>query len=193
MMAINGRITTGLVAAFLVCFLAVEFAEAGRRGGGGRGMARGGPAAGGSFNRSMTRPQRSPSSNRMNRGVSDRGNYGTRGDRTINQDRADQIKNNNQDRYDQRQDRLDQRQDNIDNRQDFAKEVHNDRKEYYNDRQEWYEDRWRRGSYVTVYSWSSMGCVYDPVIVGTDRYYDCRGVRYSRVSRGGEVVFIAVP
>ena len=115
-------------------------------------------------------------------------------DRTANrQDRSGNRQDNLDQRQDNRQDRFDQRQEQIDERQDFAKEVHKDREEYYDDRKEWYEDRWRRGSYVTVTAWGSMGCRMDPVLVGARRYYECRGVRYERVYRGGEVVYIIVP
>lgn len=191
------RAMTLLSVAFVVGFLAVEIAEA-RRGGGGRGMMRGGPAASGSFQRARARPQR--------------GNYGTRnrgygrdfshagqpklryneGGRD-RQDRYDQRQQNRDERRDNRQDRFDRRQEQIDERQDFRKEVYKDRKEYYNDREEWYENRWRRGLYISVGSWNTMGCTYDTVIIDGIRYYECNGVRYERVYRGGEVVYIVAP
>lgn len=92
----------------------------------------------------------------------------------IDPDRADEIKDNRQDRYDNRQ------------------EYYGDRQEYYNDRNEWYEDRWRAGAYISVVSWNSMNCGYDTVILNATTYYICDGIRYERVYRGSEVIFIAV-
>lgn len=94
------------------------------------------------------------------------------------QDNLDQARDTNQDRYDQRQETINERQ-------DFAKEVHNDR-------EEWYEDSWHGRTYVSVNAWGSMGCSYTRVVVGGVTYYDCRGVRYERVYRGSEVVYVVV-
>ena len=168
---------TGLMIASVICFLAMDFAEARRGGGGGRGMMRGGPAASGSFNRSRVRPQRSVSRQNVNRGNMNRDN--------MNRGNINQGQGNRQDRFDQRQEnrqeRFDQRQENIDERQDFREEVYKDRKDYYEDRQDWYEDRWRVGAFLTVSSWNRMGCSYTTVLVNGITYYDCNGVRYERV------------
>ena len=96
----------------------------------------------------------------------------------IDPDRADERQDNRQDRVDQRQD----------NRQDY----YGDRNEYYSDRNEWYEDRWRAGAYISVVSWNSMSCGYSTVIIDAVTYYVCDGIRYERVYRGSEVIFIAV-
>ena len=193
----NGKIMISLLVASLFMFLAVEIADArrgGRGGGGGRMMARGGPAASGSFQRSRARPQRTSRSTYSNRTGIDRDQRGDRYDQRQDQrqDRSDQRQQNIDERQNNRQERFDQRQDNIDERQDFRKEVYDDRKEYYDDRNEWYEDRWRRGAYISVSSWNSMGCNYRTVIVGANTYYECRGVRYERVYRGSEVVYVVV-
>jgi hypothetical protein len=190
----HSKVLVSVLVASVVMFLAVEIADAGRRGGGGRSMSRGGPAASGSFQRSQARPQRRSQSTRSNRTGIDRNQRSDRNNQQRNdrQDRYDQRQDNRQDRNDQRQDNIDRRQDNIDQRQDFAKEVHDDRKEYYDDRKEWYEDRWRRGAYISVASWNSRGCTYRTVIVGANTYYECQGVRYERVYRGSEVVYIVV-
>jgi len=184
---------TGLMIASVICFLAIDFAEARRGGGGGRGMMRGGPAASGSFNRSRVQPQRSRSRQNMNRGNVDRGNM-NRGN--VNRDNMNQRQGNRQDNLDQRQenrqDRFDQRQENVDERQDFREDVYKDRKDYYEDRQDWYEDRWRAGAFLTVTSWNRMGCSYTTVLVDGVTYYDCNGVRYERVLRGTEVTYIIV-
>jgi len=103
----------------------------------------------------------------------------------IDPDRADERQDNRQDRVDQRQDN---RQDRVDNRQDY----YGDRNEYYSDRNEWYEDRWRAGAYISVVSWNSMSCGYSTVIIEAVTYYVCDGIRYERVYRGSEVIFIAV-
>lgn len=192
MRTINSNMITGLLVASLVCFLAMDFAEArrGGGGGGGRGMSRGGPAASGSFQRSRVQPQRRTSQRTTNRATKPQ-------QRTVNQDRAKpQQRDVDQDRVDQRQDnrqdRFDQRQDNIDQRQDNREKVYDDRKEYYDDRNEWYEDRWRRGAYISVSSWNSMNCRYNMTVVNSITYYDCNGVRYERVYRGGQTVYIIV-
>ena len=192
MRTINSNMITGLLVASLVCFLAMDFAEArrGGGGGGGRGMSRGGPAASGSFQRSRVQPQRRTSQRTTNRAVNPQ-------QRTVNQDRArPQQRDVDQDRVDQRQDnrqdRFDQRQDNIDQRQDNREKVYKDRKEYYDDRNEWYEDRWRRGAYISVSSWNRMDCRYNMTVVNSITYYDCNGVRYERVYRGGQTVYIIV-
>ncbi len=191
----HSKIVASLVLATVFCFLAVEFAEARRGGGrgGGRSMMRGGPAASGSMHRQRARPSRS---------TSGRSYSGSRPQRDSSRDfnrdsqRYDQRQQNRQDnagnreeRRDERQqrndERWDQRQENIDERQDFAREVHNDR-------EEWYEDRWRGGTYISVSTWGTMGCSYNRVIVNGITYYDCNGVRYERVYRGSEVVYVVV-
>ncbi len=204
MKSTQGKVVVSLVLASVVCLLAVDFAEA-RRGGGGRGgghsMTRGGPAASGSMHRSQARPQRSSSrssmSNQRYEGSRQAGSRDYAAQRPepgtanrdnrpeMNQDRLDQRQDNIDQRRDTNQDRYDQRQENINERQDFAKEVHNDR-------EEWYEDRWRGHSYVSVSVWGSMGCSYRRVVVGGVTYYDCNGVRYERVYRGSEVVYVVV-
>ena len=188
------RLNTMLAVAFMVCFLAIEIAEARRLGGGGGArMSRGGPAASGSFQRNRARPSSSGSYRQNRAGTT--GGYGGRDysqAQSNRQDRRDQVQDNNQDRYDERQDRYEQRQENIQERQDFAKEVHKDREEYYDDRKEWYEDRWRGGTYISVNTWGSWGCSMTPVLIGADTYYECRGTRYRRVYRGGEVVYVVV-
>jgi hypothetical protein len=162
-------------------------ARRGGFGGGHRTMSRGGPAMGGSFHRSSARPQGSfnRSMNRPqqgmnqtwgsrgsvgNRDIGDRSQLGTRtSDRTLSEEGRDKV----QDRYDDRQ------------------EFRNDSKEYYNDRQEWYENAWRRGMYYSAARWASVGC-NNVVYVNGIRYYDCGGVRYEQVYRGGEVTYIIV-
>jgi hypothetical protein len=150
-------------------------------------MSRGGPAAGGSFQRSHSRPQSASRSN-FNR-------TGSRQSNTQRQDnfsnRSDNRQDNLSDRNDNRQDRADQRQDNLSDRQDFRSERYDNRKEYYDDRKEWYEDRWRRGAYVSVASWGRIGC-RNTVIVNGITYYDCGGVRYERVYRGTQVTYVIV-
>lgn len=201
MMTASTKLMTGLMVASVICLLAMDFAEARRGGGGGRGhsMSRGGPAASGSFNRSRARPSggssmrhssRDMNRNRnrdvnrdMNRDINRDVNRNT--DRQIDQDRVDQ-------RQDNRQDRLDQRQDNVDQRQEFRQDAYNDRKEYYDNRNEWYEDRWRSGAYLSVTSWNRMNCSYTTVRVDSITYYDCNGVRYERVYRGTQVTYIVV-
>mgnify|MGYP001818636129 CR=1 FL=1 len=201
MRAASTKLMTGLMVASVVCLLAMDFAEARRGGGGGRGhsMSRGGPAASGSFNRSRARPSggssmssRDRSTNRnvnrdMNRATNRDVNRDVKRDtdRQVDQDRLDQ-------RQDNRQDRFDQRQDNIDQRQDFRKDAYDDRKEYYDNRNEWYEDRWRAGAYLSVSSWNRMNCSYTTVRVDSITYYDCNGVRYERVYRGTSVTYIVV-
>jgi hypothetical protein len=188
----NRKIVLSLLAASVVCLLAVEFAEAGRRGGGGgRAMSRGGPAASGSFQRNRARPQSRPRQGQYDRGS--RYGQGQRQGQWQNQDREGDRQDRFDERQQNRQDRFDQRQDQIDERQDFAREVHDDREEYYNDRREWYEDAWRRGSYITVTSWNRMSCSYTTYVTDGITYYECNGVRYERVYRGGEVVYIVVP
>ena len=172
-----------------------EISEAARRGGGGggRAMSRGGPAMGGSMHRSQTRPQSSSRAGSMDRSRNpSRSQVNNRaGDRQI----SDQSRQNASDRRDQRQDNLSDRQDNrqdrYDDRQDNRDDRYDDRKEYYNDRQEWYEDSWRRGRYITAVRWGSVGCA-NVVIVNGIRYYDCGGIRYEQVYRGGEVTYIIV-
>ncbi|MGB5623538.1 MAG: hypothetical protein WBN65_13680 [Gammaproteobacteria bacterium] len=183
----HGKLLTSLMVTSLVCFLALDFAEArrGGGGGGGRGMSRGGPAASGSFQRSRVQPQRRSSNRNMNRDVS-------RQQRPANQDRQNNRQDNLDQRQDNRQDRFDQRQDNLDERQDNREKVYDDRKEYYDDRNEWYEDRWRAGAYLTVASWNRMGCRYNMVVVNGITYYDCDGTRYEQVYRGGQTVYIVV-
>lgn len=109
------------------------------------------------------------------------------GDRQI----SDQTRQNASDRRDNNQDRIDNRQDNLSDRQDFRQDRYDDRKEYRNDRQEWYEDSWRRGRYITAVRWGSVGCA-NVVYVNGIRYYQCGGVRYEQVYRGGEVTYIIV-
>lgn len=194
----QSRLVTTLAAAFVALFLFAQYAEARRGGGGGGGhrMSRGGPAASGSFNRSRARPQRTGSYNQNRAGTTR--NRGSRdaGSRDFSQAQGNRPTGDNEQRQDNRQDRYDQRQENIQDRQDLAKEVHDDRqdfaKEVHNDRKEWYEDRWRGGSYMSVYAWGNMGCAATPVLIGADRYYECRGVRYRRVYRGGDVVYVVV-
>lgn len=41
-------------------------------------------------------------------------------------------------------------------------------------------------------TWSSMNCGFSTVIIDTITYYMCDGIRYERVYRGGEVIFIVV-
>jgi len=203
----HSRLVTTLAAAFVALFLFAQYAEARRGGGGGHRMSRGGPAASGSFNRSAARPQRSRSSSQNRAGTTRNYGAGSAGSRDLSKAAGNRSTGNNeqrqsdrQDRNDQRQsdrdDRYDQRQDNIQDRQDLAKEVHDDRqdfaKEVHNDRKEWYEDRWRGGSYMSVYAWGNTGCAANPVLIGADRYYECRGVRYRRVYRGGDVVYVVV-
>ena len=161
-------------------------ARRGGFGGGHRTMSRGGPAMGGSFHRSAARPQGSfgRSMNRpgdgMNRSLDSRGSYGSRdiGDRSQLDSRTDRTLS---------EEGRDQVQDRYDNRQEFR----NDSKEYYNDRQEWYENAWRRGAYYSAARWASVGC-NNVVYVNGIRYYDCDGVRYEQVYRGGEVTYIIV-
>lgn len=194
----HSKIVLSALVASLVMFLAVEIADARRGGrggmGGGRAMSRGGPAASGSFQRSRARPERRSQTIHRNRtGTS----YGTRGDRfdqrqDTRQNRNDQRQDHRDKRQDNRQDRFDQRQENIDQRQDRRQEVYKDRREYYDDRNEWYEDRWRSGAYISISSWNRMACNYRIVQVGAATYYECNGVRYERVYRGGQVVYIIV-
>ena len=173
----KGKLVPGLLVASMLCFLAMEFADARGRGGGGRSMSRGGPAASGSFQRSRARPQSNVSRTTMNRGNNMQGQ------------RADR----NSQQQDNRQDRFDQRQDNVDRKQDNRNERYDDRKEYRHDRNEWYEDRWRRGAYLSIASWNSRGCRNSTVvIVNGMTYYDCNNVRYERVYRGTEITYIIV-
>ncbi len=191
-----GKGVLSVLAATILCMIAIDFAEAQRRGGGGRGggmhrggMHRGGAAASGSFQRSRARPQTRDYGTRdrdFSRGTRDR-NVST-SDRQANRDeRNDQRQTDRDTRRDQgqdnRDDRWDQRQDNIDDRQDFAKEVHNDR-------EEWYEDRWRGGTYISVSSWNTMSCNYTTVVQAGVTYYNCNGVNYERVYHGGQVVYV---
>lgn len=129
----------------------------------------------------QTRPRDRDPGNRVTRpgdgnpgtGLNRPGDPGDGSRPSIDPDRADEIKDN-------RQDRIDDRDDYRDNRN-----------EYYSDRNEWYEDRWRSGAYISVSSWNSRSCGYtNTVIVGATTYYMCEGVRYERVYRGSEVTFI---
>jgi hypothetical protein len=113
-----------------------------------------------------------PGEGRPGDGVTRPGEPGDGERPTIDPDRADEIKDNRQDRVDDRQQYLD------------------DRNEYYSDRNEWYEDRWRAGAYVSVVSWNSMNCGFNTVIIGAVTYYMCDGIRYERVYRGSEVIYI---
>jgi hypothetical protein len=196
------RIATVAIVTFVVGLTTIDLVEAARRGGGGggRSMSRGGPAAGGSFQRSHTRPQRNSGMDRSRTGSRDMGSYGnrTQGDRAQGDlTRGDRAQSDRAqgDRYDQRQDNMqdrnDQRQDNLSDRQDVRSDRYDDRKEYYDDRKEWYEDRWRRGAYVSVGSWGRIGC-RNTVIVNGMTYYDCGGVRYERVYRGSTVTYVIV-
>ena len=178
----RNKMVASLLITSLVCFLSMDFADA-RRGGGGHRMMRGGPAASGSFHRSFARPTRSLSRATMNRGLNRSAKQSTY------RDRVSQRSDNRQDRFDQRQEF---RNDRYDDRKEFRKDRYDDRKEFYNDRNEWYEDRWRTGAFLTVAAWNRMNCAYTTIIVENITYYDCDGVRYERVYRGGEVTYIIV-
>jgi len=93
---------------------------------------------------------------------------------TVDEQRADQIRDNRED-YDE-------------NRQDY----YEDRQDYYEDQQDYYEDRWRAGAYISMATWGSMNCGFSTVIIDATTYYMCDGIRYERVYHGSEVIFIAV-
>jgi len=155
------------LAALIITLLTIDLVAAAPGGrGGGHAMSRGGPAASGSFHRSRARPQASS-----------------------------QRVDHRQGRMDNRQDRADNHRDNRrevrDDRRDFRSEVRDDRREWHGDRREWYEDRWRRGRFVSVTSWRRVGC-NTVIYVNGVKYYECGGVRYERVYRGTEVVYIIV-
>ncbi|MGI9264571.1 MAG: hypothetical protein ACR2QU_06570 [Gammaproteobacteria bacterium] len=183
MKSTTGKGVLAVLTVMIVCFLTIEFAEARRGGGsrgGGRSMHRGGPAAGGSMQRSRTRPQ-SQNRGTQNRDFSRENRPAQRPEQSQRQQRDQQDRD---DRYDQRQDNIDRRHDQIDERQEFAKDVHNERKE-------WYEDNWRRGgTYISISSWNSMNCRYTTVYRNGMTQYNCNGVYYERVYRGGQVVYV---
>jgi hypothetical protein len=88
-----------------------------------------------------------------------------------------------------RDNRRDTRQDVRSDRREVRQDVRSERREFRGDRREWYEDRWRRGLFVSVTSWARVGC-NTVIYVNGVRYYECGGVRYERVYRGTEVVYI---
>ncbi|MEP5765152.1 MAG: hypothetical protein ABJ308_11180 [Halieaceae bacterium] len=170
----SSKLAMALLALSLGSLLVVEFAEArrggGMRGGGMRAM-RGGPAASGSFNRSIARPSRSPGFDRPARQPGYSRPTRDLSSTTIDRDRVNERVDNRQDYREQRRDRVD---------------------DYYDDRRDWYEDRWRTGAYLSIAAWNRMSCPYTTTIVDNITYYDCYGVRYERVYRGTEITYIIV-
>jgi hypothetical protein len=90
--------TAGLVFLFLLGFVAVDFAEARRGGGGGRVM-RGGPAASGAMNRSFARPAQRSSFSTPARNTSEK-----TPNRDEIHDRREERRDRVEDRYDDRRD-----------------------------------------------------------------------------------------
>ena len=166
---LHGRLAGAALAAVVVALFTIDVVEAARGGpSGARAMHRGGPAASGSFQRSRARPQ--ASSQRRATGQDVRG------------DRRDT-------RQDVRSDRRDTYQDVRNDRREVRKDVRDEAREWRGDRREWYEDRWRRGRFVSARSWRRVGC-NTVIYVNGIKYYECGGVRYERVYRGTEVVYI---
>jgi len=94
-------------------------------------------------------------------------------------------------RQDVRGDRREVRQDVGGERREVRQDVRSEAREWRGNRREWYEDRWRRGLFVSVTSWRRVGCSTIIYVDGV-KYYECGGVRYERVYRGTEVVYIIV-
>jgi hypothetical protein len=140
------------------------------RAGGMRTM-RGGPAASGSFNRSIARPSRGTDFNRSSRQSTHTRSSRDPWSNTIDRDRLEERADNRQDYREERRDRVD---------------------DYYDNRRDWYEDRWRAGAYLSISAWNRMACPYTTTMVNNVMYYECYGVRYERVYRGTEITYIIV-
>jgi hypothetical protein len=179
----SSKFALGLLVLSLASILVVDFAEARRGGGmraggmraGGMRAMRGGPAASGSFNRSIARPSRGSDFGRPARNPSRNPTY-TRPSTDLSSTNIDR-------------DRLDDR---VDNRQDYREERYDRVDDYYDDRRDWYEDRWRAGAYLSIAAWNRMSCPYTTVVIDSITYYECYDVRYERVYRGTEITYIIV-
>ena len=156
-----------------------------------------GPASGGTFGRdggfgSGRRDSDYRSSTRP--GTGDRAERDKRPDRDKRSDTRDRSDPADRDaRADQpddrpnREDREARRDERLEKRQDY-------RNEYYNDRDDFYE-AWRHysvGTSITVVRFESMSCTTTSTKVGGVTYYDCGGVWYNRVYRGGSVNYVVV-
>ncbi len=147
------------------------------------GVARGGPAAGGTV---RTRPAARPSRPAPARTTPARPAPAARGPspgdaRDVRRERRDDVRDGRKERRD--------------DVRDVRKERYEHRRDYRKERHEWYEDRWKRrtiGGALTIAAFSSLSCRTTTVVVGGVTYYRCGNDWYQRAYRSSEVVYIVV-